>query len=90
MSNDEPLALPCTDDPDLFFSDDGTYGDARIYDPDKVEKMIREAKSLCASCDHRQACLNQALANDERSGIWGGYTARERRDMIRRSRRGAA
>jgi WhiB family redox-sensing transcriptional regulator len=34
---------------------------------------------VCLSCDVRVECLEYALANDERFGIWGGLSERERR-----------
>ena len=41
----------------------------------------REAKKVCLSCDVRGECLDYALANDERFGIWGGLSERERRRL---------
>ena len=43
----------------------------------------REAKGVCASCDVRAQCLEYALMNDERFGIWGGLSERERRRLRR-------
>lgn len=37
------------------------------------------AKGLCRGCRAQVACLDYALAADERFGIWGGRTAIERR-----------
>ena len=48
-----------------------------------------EAKSICAVCPVREACLEYALANRERDGVWGGATERERRRMIRQRRKSA-
>ncbi|MFJ4654218.1 WhiB family transcriptional regulator [Nocardia sp. NPDC088792] len=39
----------------------------------------RAAKRMCLSCNVRDECLQYALANDQRFGVWGGMTARERR-----------
>lgn len=39
---------------------------------------IDRAKTMCASCPVRAVCLEEALANDEDWGIWGGYTRPER------------
>lgn len=39
---------------------------------------VREAKLICGRCDMRPACLEYALANDERFGVWGGLSERER------------
>lgn len=48
-----------------------------------------EAKSICAVCPVREACLEYALANRERDGVWGGATERERRRLIRQRRKSA-
>ncbi|WP_437049152.1 WhiB family transcriptional regulator [Streptomyces sp. enrichment culture] len=45
---------------------------------------VREAKRICALCPIRPACLDYALANDERFGVWGGLSERERL-MLRRA-----
>jgi WhiB family redox-sensing transcriptional regulator len=41
------------------------------------------AKRVCRSCPVRSECLEYALANDERFGIWGGLSERERRRVKR-------
>ncbi len=38
----------------------------------------REAKQLCGACEGRVACLEYALAHDERFGVWGGLSEKER------------
>jgi WhiB family redox-sensing transcriptional regulator len=48
-----------------------------------------EAKSICAICPVREACLEFALAHREREGIWGGATERERRRLVRQRRKTA-
>lgn len=58
-------------DPDLFFPERG--------------ESAREAKAVCRSCEVRVDCLEYALANGEKFGIWGGLTERERR-RVRRQR----
>ncbi|GAA4762121.1 MULTISPECIES: WhiB family transcriptional regulator [Streptomyces] len=45
----------------------------------------REAKRLCGACEGRQACLEYALANDERFGVWGGLSEKERLKLRRES-----
>jgi WhiB family redox-sensing transcriptional regulator len=50
--------LPCRSDPELFFAES----------PDDV----RLAKTLCALCPVRQACLAGALQRAEPCGVWGG------------------
>jgi len=37
------------------------------------------AKQVCAGCEVRDDCLADALAHDERFGVWGGLSERERR-----------
>jgi WhiB family transcriptional regulator, redox-sensing transcriptional regulator len=58
-------------DPDLFFPERGA--------------STREAKDVCRGCVVRIDCLEYALANGEKFGIWGGMSERERR-RIRRQR----
>ena len=58
-------ALCAQTDPEAFFPEKGG--------------STREAKKVCASCQVRAECLEYALANDERFGIWGGLSERERR-----------
>ena len=58
-------------DPDLFFPERGA--------------STKEAKQVCQGCVVREDCLEYALANGEKFGIWGGMSERERR-RIRRQR----
>jgi WhiB family redox-sensing transcriptional regulator len=58
-------------DPDLFFPERGA--------------STREAKEVCRGCVVREQCLEFALQNGEKFGIWGGLSERERR-RIRRQR----
>ena len=58
-------------DPDLFFPERGA--------------STREAKEVCRGCIVREDCLEYALLNGEKFGIWGGMSERERR-RIRRQR----
>jgi WhiB family transcriptional regulator, redox-sensing transcriptional regulator len=43
----------------------------------------REAKRVCHGCEVKGECLDYALENDERFGIWGGMSERERRRLKR-------
>jgi len=54
-------------DPEAFFPEKG--GSAR------------EAKKICNRCPVRAECLDWALQADERFGIWGGLSERERRTL---------
>lgn len=44
---------------------------------------VREAKRICAACPIRSACLEYALNNDERFGVWGGLSEKERYGLRR-------
>lgn len=59
---------PCAStDPEAFFPEKGG--------------STREAKRVCLTCDVRDQCLEYALTHDERFGIWGGFSERERRKI---------
>ena len=44
---------------------------------------VREAKRICGMCEMRTACLDYALAHDERFGVWGGLSEKERLHLRR-------
>jgi WhiB family redox-sensing transcriptional regulator len=44
---------------------------------------VREAKRICGMCEIRSACLEYALSNDERFGVWGGLSEKERLHLRR-------
>jgi WhiB family redox-sensing transcriptional regulator len=62
-------ALCAQTDPEAFFPEKGG--------------STREAKRICVGCDVKAECLEYALASDERFGIWGGLSERERRRLKR-------
>lgn len=39
---------------------------------------VSACKEVCSHCPVKALCLRYAIANDERYGIWGGLTRRER------------
>lgn len=41
----------------------------------------KDAIQICDECDVSDACLSWALSHDERYGIWGGTSERERRRL---------
>jgi len=72
--DDNPLswqsdALCAQTDPEAFFPEKGG--------------STRDAKRICTGCSVRAQCLEYALENDERFGIWGGLSERERRKLRR-------
>ncbi len=64
-------ALCSQTDPEAFFPEKGG--------------STREAKKICTGCEVRGECLEYALEHDERFGIWGGLSERERRRLKRRA-----
>lgn len=60
-------ALCAQTDPEAFFPEKGG--------------STREAKRICQACSVRDECLEYALEHDERFGIWGGLSERERRRL---------
>ena len=64
-------ALCAQTDPEAFFPEKGG--------------STREAKRVCAKCEVREPCLEYALDHDERFGIWGGMSERDRRRLRRQS-----
>ena len=76
VGDDNPLAwqtdsLCAQTDPEAFFPEKGG--------------STRDAKKICTSCEVRSQCLEYALNNDERFGIWGGLSERERRKLRKRA-----
>ena len=64
-------ALCAQTDPEAFFPEKGG--------------STRDAKKICSGCEVKAECLEYALKNDERFGIWGGLSERERRRLRRRA-----
>ncbi len=60
-------ALCAQTDPEAFFPEKGG--------------STRDAKRICRACPVRDECLEFALEHDERFGIWGGLSERERRRL---------
>ena len=62
-------ALCAQTDPEAFFPEKGG--------------STWEAKQICTGCEVRAECLEDALGQDQRFGIWGGLSERERRRLKR-------
>jgi WhiB family transcriptional regulator, redox-sensing transcriptional regulator len=63
-------ALCAQTDPDAFFPEKGG--------------TVKEAIRVCQGCEVRAECLEDALERNERFGVWGGVSERERRKLRRR------
>ena len=59
-------------DPNLFYPERG--------------KSTKEPKEICSNCPVQLHCALESLENNEKHGIWGGLSERERR-RIRRQRK---
>lgn len=75
-AEENPLAwqadsLCAQTDPEAFFPEKGG--------------STRDAKRICTTCEVKAQCLEYALANDERFGIWGGLSERERRKLRKKA-----
>lgn len=65
----------CRDtDPELFFPI-GTTGQALL--------QIAKAKSVCCECPVQHECLEFAMETNQDTGIWGGVSEEERRQIRR-------
>lgn len=67
------LAACAQTDPEMFFPEKGG--------------TARDAKKVCRGCPVAGECLAYALRRDERWGIWGGLSERERRRLTPRDAR---
>jgi WhiB family redox-sensing transcriptional regulator len=48
-------------------------------------KEAKQAKTICGACPVQRDCLISAFRDDEKYGIWAGFTAVERRRMLKDS-----
>ena len=80
------VRLPDDDDGALAWQADALCAqtDPEAFFPEKGGST-RDAKKICTQCEVKAECLEYALANDERFGIWGGLSERERRRLRRRA-----
>lgn len=79
----DPFYPTIVDETGEEYFDDGTiwaaFGDTDPY--------YEEARSICDRCPIKEGCLDHALENKERWGMWGGLTPIERRRIERKERR---
>lgn len=66
----------CRDtDPDLFFP---------VGSTGLAIEQIEEAKTVCMGCSAQIPCLEFALIANQDTGVWGGSSEEERRDLRRK------
>jgi hypothetical protein len=58
----------CGEAPELFFGPADEVPEARA-------ERVAHARTLCADCPVRLACLARALRSNERYGVWAGLDA---------------
>ena len=68
---------------DLDWQDEGLCkeSDPEAFFPEKGGST-KQAKAVCRRCPITEKCLQYALDNEERYGIWGGKSERERRMIL--------
>lgn len=62
-------------DPDLWFPE-------AIRNPEQRAQATENAVQICSSCPYKSQCLQFALDNEIRDGIWGGVVSDERNKLI--------
>ena len=56
--------------------------EADLFFPERGAST-RKAKAICRACSVQSKCLEYAIENSEKFGIWGGMSERERRRIKR-------
>lgn len=70
--------------------------DPSLFFPSNSNGEVSAAKRICngpdlgAACPVRDECLDHAMEYDERFGVWGGTSERERRRLRRTWRKRSA
>ncbi|MFD6294552.1 WhiB family transcriptional regulator [Streptomyces sp. NPDC060235] len=62
------------------------YGSGDFFSDSQIR--IRQAKRVCSVCPVRRQCLDMALRAEDQSryGVFGGLTAAERQQLVKRTR----
>ena len=61
-----------TVDPELFFP---------VGNTGPAVEQIERAKAVCSTCPVTEYCLQYALDTNQDSGVWGGTSEEERRQL---------
>jgi len=65
-------------DPTIFFP---------IGSTGRALRQIAAAKAVCVDCSVKELCLEFALKTNQDSGVWGGASEEERRELRRERNR---
>jgi WhiB family redox-sensing transcriptional regulator len=57
--------------------------DAAIFFPESEKEEEVVVEEICDSCIVQDPCLEYAVQREEKEGVWGGTTGKERRIIIR-------
>lgn len=85
--DDRPTTINCVEFADLFQNpvvDDAASPGGTADDRRQAQMMIRKAQNLCGSCPLLKSCLYDAVIKHDVSGIVGGTTVRQRKEIRRR------
>ena len=60
--------------------------DPEVFFPERGDSTLDTlaAKRICLKCEVRVECLQYAVDNQERHGIWGGLNEKARRNLKRK------
>ena len=73
--------LPCR-----LIEADSVQERVQQFYPERSHVEAAKAKAACKKCPVRQECLDEAIKNGERFGVWGGMDTLERQREARRRR----
>jgi len=76
------LSAPVVDEkPWASFASCRDHPGMTFFPQTKAEEAA--AQAICSACPVREQCLEHALTMNERYGVWGGLTEKERRRLAR-------
>ena len=76
-----PQEVSCREsDPDAWFPDEDDH-------MKNGKTSYVHVKKMCAVCPVKNLCLEYALTNNERYGLWGGMSPEDRKNLVRTQRR---
>jgi WhiB family redox-sensing transcriptional regulator len=80
-------------DADMTWRDDayclGSSPELFYFEAGQSKRKNYAVNEFCAKCDVRERCLEFALNNEERFGVWGGLTPAERNRILSDRRKAA-